>query len=240
MLAAACSGRLTADWRRAIGPTEVSSTDVGEHANMPDIPSTWKYRRLDSLAEAGTAISYGIVLPGPETPDGVPYVRQQDIAGGTVLVDQLRRTTPGIAAKHRRSSLRQGDVLLCIIRNLRVAVVPPGIDEANITQGMVRIRPSADVIGQYLAAYLESPYAQRWMKDRYIGLAMPRINVADARAIPVPLPSYDEQVEIVSRLNSVFTFTDSVERHLSVAATRLDQSSQAVLGKAFRGELSML
>jgi type I restriction enzyme S subunit len=86
------------------------------------------------------------VKPGPEISGGVPYVRQQDVADGTVLVDQLAHTSPEIAHQYRRTALQAGDVLLCIIRNLRVAIVPAGIDGANITQGMVRIRPGGDVL----------------------------------------------------------------------------------------------
>jgi type I restriction enzyme, S subunit len=172
----------------------------------------------------------------PEVPDGVPYVRQQDVAEGTVRVDQLARTSPEIANRYRRTALRSGDVLLCIIRNLRVAIVPMGIDGANITQGMVRIRPRGDVLAGYLSLYLESPNAQRWMKDRYIGLAMPRINVRDAREIPIPVPPIGEQHEIVRRANKLLELADVVRHRFDDALLRLERSSEAVLIKALRGE----
>jgi len=228
VLSAACSGRLTVDWRSGRGLTDAED----------GMPTGWELQTLESLAEDGVPVTYGIVKPGPEVPDGVPYVRQQDIDDGTVLVEQLAHTSVEIAERYRRTSLCEGDVLLCIIRNLRVAVVPAGIDGANITQGMVRIRPGLGVDGAYLAMYLESPAAQRWMHDRYVGLAMPRINVRDARAIPVPLPPVEEQALIVERATSMLALATDVTLRLDAAERRVNGAAQAVLFKALRGELT--
>jgi len=238
VLTAACSGRLTTEWRRenALEARQHGAAD-SHPPTLPPIPQSWSYQRLDSLNDPAASICYGIVLPGPDVPGGIPYVRQQDVVGGTVLMDGLGHTTPEIAGKHSRSSLREGDVLLCIIRNLRVAIVPHGIDGANITQGMVRIRPGRRALGPYLAAYLESPYAQRWMTDQYVGLAMPRINVADARAIPVPVPPVDEQAEIVQRVDVLLDVAGSVARRIETATEGVARSAQAILEKAFRGDL---
>ncbi|MBQ1021883.1 restriction endonuclease subunit S [Micromonospora sp. D93] len=257
VLASAFSGRLTADWRAefpnlrrpslrrtAEAESRASRRKAKVHGDgpvdvsgLPELPTSWGYERAEEIVELGTAITYGIVLPGPEIADGVPYVRQQDVANGTVLVEQLRRTSHEIADKHHRSALLEGDVLLCIIRNLRVAIVPPGIDGANITQGMVRLRPAEVVHPPYLAAYLENPYIQQWMMARYVGLAMPRINVADARAIPVALPSIEEQREIVRRVSAMLSLAEEVAKRVDSASRSLLRCSQAVSVKAFRGQL---
>ena len=41
--------------------------------------------------------TYGILKLGPDTPDGVPYVRVIDIADKMVRLDSLQRTTIAIA-----------------------------------------------------------------------------------------------------------------------------------------------
>jgi type I restriction enzyme S subunit len=229
VLAAACSGRLTADWRETQGNVDTDG----------DLPAGWRIVELQALAAEGAPIRYGIVKPGPEIAGGVPYIRQQDVIGGTVLVDQLAHTSAEIAERYRGSALREGDVLLGLIRNLRVAIVPPGLDGANITQGMVRIRPRPGVEGGYLKLYLESPAAQRWMHDRYVGLAMPRINVQDARSIPVPLPPEAEQAEILKQSTMILSVADEVAARVECAASAIDRTGQAVLAKAFRGELGL-
>ncbi|GMV23985.1 MAG: hypothetical protein AMXMBFR58_00160 [Phycisphaerae bacterium] len=259
VLAAACSGRLTEDWRNdnpEIEPAhaglklfdysrkqpkgKTTKPEAGELdvESMPDLPVTWVYRRADTVVASDTIITYGIVLPGPEVPGGVPYVRQQDIQDGGILVEQLRRTTPDIAAKHSRSVLAEGDVLLCIIRHLRVATVPRGLDGANLTQGAVRMRPSEVMSGPYLARFLASQHAQAWMKQRHFGMSMPRINVEHARAIPIAVPPMAEQAEIVRRVESLMKLADAIERRVAPSQARADKLTQSILAKAFRGELA--
>ena len=258
ILAAAYSGKLTEDWRaehpnaRTPPPPPLAShgprgrrganrsgaDELLIDEEMPELPPSWVYRRLDQVAEPGTAVTYGIVLPGPEQQGGVPYVRQQDITDEGISLDDLRHTTNEIAGKHTRSELRGGDVLLCIIRNLRVAIVPKKLAGANITQGTVRIRPSSDqVLAPYLAHYLASPTAQHWMKRRYFGMDMPRINVEDARAVPVALPPLDEQAAIVDRLGRMLTEHASLSASVHRAQVLGDSLPQSVLAKALRGEL---
>jgi type I restriction enzyme, S subunit len=258
VLAEACDGNLTADWRahnesqcepvlpqapksplrnsrrgaNLSGPTALLIEE------MPALPHSWRYVRQDWLVSPGTVVCYGIVLPGPEVSGGVPYVRQQDIRDGRVHLGELRHTTRAIAARHGRSSLAQGDVLLCIIRNLRVAIVPRELEGANITQGTVRIRPDRRYISsQYLAAYLASPPAQAWMRTRYFGMDMPRINVEDARALPVALPPMAEQQEIGRRLERLLGFADTIEARLNDASYAVENLTRSLVAKAFRGEL---
>ncbi len=236
VLAAACSGRLTGDWRRQVGDNPSTTHEPVDE--MPDIPVEWQYERAADIVEPGTVISYGIVLPGPNQATGVPYVRGQDIDDcGNILVNQLWKTSPEIASKHKRSELRVGDVLLCVIRHLRVAVVPIGVDGANLTQGTVRLRPSNRILAEYLCHYLASPQAQEWMKARYIGMSMPRINVEHAREIPTAVPPVAEQHEIVRRVEALFRLAHAIEKRVAAATARAVSLTQAILARAFSGEL---
>jgi type I restriction enzyme, S subunit len=75
------------------------------------------------------------------------------------------------------------------------------------------------------------------MKRRYFGMDMPRINVEDARAIPVALPPLEEQQEIVRQTARFFALADTIEHRFQTAARRTDTLPQTVLSKAFSGEL---
>lgn len=262
VLASAFRGDLTASWREQHPDTEPASALLArirderrrqwqqkhpgkkyvepepvDTSDLPDLPAQWAYSSAEEIVAPGTVISYGIVLPGKNVSEGVRYIRGQDIEDGCVLVDQLWRTTPEIAAKHERSSLQAGDVLLCIIRHLKVAIVPEGLDGANLTQGTVRLRPSEATTAQFLAGFLASPTAQGWMKARYFGMAMPRINVEDARAIPIPVCPLAEQQEIVRQLSVWEQRFQQVRSEVERSQEDQDRLTQAILAQAFRGEL---
>ncbi|MET4677730.1 restriction endonuclease subunit S [Luteibacter sp. PvP120] len=61
--------------------------------------------------------------------------------------------------------------------------------------------------------------------------------VGDVRALQIPLPSRDEQTEIVRRVEQLFAFADQLEAKIATAKQRIDTLTQSILAKAFRGEL---
>ena len=201
------------------------------------VPDTWAWASGAELVEPGAEIVYGIVQPGPRLAEGVPYVRALDIQDGEILVDQLLRTSPEIARRHSRSSLAGGDVLLGIIRATKVTIVPDALFGANITQGTARFRPSNVIRTKYLAIALEAPDTQAWLHERYRGIDMPGLNLADVRRVPIPLPPLSEQDAIVHRVDSLLTSGRRVLAAYSQASDRLGRLTPSILAKAFRGEL---
>jgi len=211
-----------------------SQNDVGE---LPLLPSTWVWAMGAEIVKAGADIVYGIVQPGPKLAKGVPYVRGMDIENGRILVDQLLRTSGDIAQRYSRSSLESGDVLLGIIRATKVAIVPPELSGANITQGTARYRPSEVIQTKYLAQVLESPLIQDWLHAHYRGIDMPGLNLADVRRVPIPLPPIEEQGEIVRRVSALLSCADRIEARYITARAQVERLTPALLAKAFRGEL---
>ena len=205
---------------------------------LPALPPTWKWGLASEVVEPGTDISYGIVQPGEHVQDGVPYVRAKDVQDGVILIGQLLRTQRAIADAHARSSLRGGDVLLGIIRATKVAVVPDELEGGNITQGTARFRPSSIILTNYLARWLASPFAQRWLQRRYRGIDMPGLNLRDVRLLPVPIAPLEEQQVIVLRLSEAAAPVSAVAIAARDAYARSLSLEQAFVDKAFRGALT--
>ncbi|MGH1572556.1 restriction endonuclease subunit S [Methylobacterium sp. P31] len=207
-----------------------------EEAPHP-IPTGWCWAAAEEIVQPGSDIVYGIVQPGPKLDKGVPYVRGTDIENGVIKIGQLLFTSNEIAAKYSRASLEGGDVLLGIIRATKVAVVPDELRGANITQGTARLRPSQAIITNFLARWLEGDVAQRWLHSKYRGIDMPGLNLRDVRRCPVPIAPLAEQAFIVDTLNRAFSWIDRLAADLASARKLIDHLDQAVLSKAFRGEL---
>jgi type I restriction enzyme, S subunit len=262
VLAAACSGRLTEDWRILCNPTE-SGIDLakkiqqshdsqgfghggqaappteGVHNFSKDgLPDTWAIEELKVLCRPGRPITYGILKPGPDVSGGVPYVRVADFPNDRLSLDGIRRTSAQVANNYRRSALQNGDLLLSIRGTVgRVCRVPAELEGANVTQDTARVSIHLDLSVDYMEMYLRCPSVQKRLQAAMKGVAVRGVNIGDVRVIQVALPPRTEQDEIVRRVNALMRIVEVIEQRLNVGVSRTDKLTQSILGKAFRGEL---
>ncbi len=67
--------------------------------------------------------------------------------------------------------------------------------------------------------------------------AQKNINLGILNSLDLPVPSLEEQKEIVRRVENLFSLADHVEKQYQKAKTQVDRLTQSILAKAFRGEL---
>lgn len=262
VLAAACSGRLTEVWRglhpdiepaaaliRGIhqsheetkfghGGKAAEPTENVHNLTQDELPDTWAVEELKFLCEPGRPITYGILKPGPNLPDGVAYVRVADFPNDRLNVGGVRKTSAKIAQEYRRSALRSGDILLSIRGTVgRVCRVPDELAGANITQDTARITVHPTVSANFIELYLRCPGVQGRLEDAMKGVAVRGVNIGDVRALQIAVPPMPEQDEIVRRVEALFKLADIIEKRIEAATKRADKLTQAILAKAFRGEL---
>lgn len=262
VLAAATSGRLTEEWREQF-PENVDGTSIanqihfsheaaGGHkagnaaAPSEDVhdlaenmfPTGWRLATLRDIVLPNRPITYGILKPGPEIEDGVPYVRVADFPSNKLNLATIRKTSHQMDEQFKRSRLRSGDILLSIRGTVgRLIVIPEELSGANITQDSARLSVQPFLNRDYVLWFLRSSMAQDRMRDSTKGVAVRGINIGDVRALQIPLPSREEQDEIVRRIEHLFALADRLEARVNAARTRVDTLTPSTLAKAFRGEL---
>lgn len=262
VLAAATSGQLTADWRsqrtKIVPANELHELlrddheSIGGHArgnaslptedahtlSIADLPPGWEVAELRDICTPGRPITYGILKPGPELDKGVPYIRVADFPGNKLRMEGIKKTSREIDEQFRRARLVPGDLLLSIRGSVgRLIKIPIELDGANITQDTARLSISNRLSVEYIYFSLLSEAVQTRMKNATRGVAVRGINIGDVRALQIPLPSVDEQMEIVRRVETLFAFADRLESRLVTARAATARLTPALLSKAFRGEL---
>lgn len=194
---------------------------------------------LDQVTPEDAPIIYGILQPGPDVVNGVPYVRPTEIQNGIIRLEDLRRTTSTIAEQYKRATIRTGDLILTIVGTIgKVAVVPEALDGGNITQSSCRIRPHPDrVNGDFLKHWLQSPQAWSQYDGGRLGTAVPRLNLRDIRAFTIALPSLDIQHRVAIDLDAITARADRLKADAARARALINRLESAILAKAFRGDL---
>jgi type I restriction enzyme S subunit len=140
--------------------------------------------------------------------------------------------------------VKNGDVLIQRANSLEyvgVSAVYRGKDSKYVYPDlMMKITPKNGVIPEYLHYELLSGRTRRYFKDNATGTAgnMPKINQGVVSNTPIALPPTAEQTEIVRQVELYFSHADQVEQQVKNAQARVNQLTQSILAKAFRGELT--
>ena len=76
------------------------------------------------------------------------------------------------------------------------------------------------------------------LREDSASTAQPVISGAKIYPILIELPPLEEQTEIVRRVEQLFAFADQIEKQVKNAQSRVNNLTQSILAKAFRGELT--
>ncbi|EFH1082153.1 restriction endonuclease subunit S [Escherichia coli] len=68
--------------------------------------------------------------------------------------------------------------------------------------------------------------------------AQKNINLKVLNELKLPIPDIKEQREIVRRVEQLFAYADTIEKQVNNALARVNNLTQSILAKAFRGELT--
>lgn len=247
VLAAACSGRLTADWREQQSDLEPgsallarltqrsknqsSATDVST-----ELPDKWTWTNPVALCEA-------IVDCAHSTPrwtdSGRICLRTTNFRPGLLDTSEVRYVSESTYQERiERLQPVPGDVVYSREGGILgiACIVPAGLT-ACLGQRMMLFRVYKDCSATYFMHVLNSPLTIDRVRDLTGGSASPHLNVGDVKRFPVPLPPTKEQHEIVRRVEALFRLAEAIEKRVAAATARAEKLTQAILAKAFRGEL---
>jgi type I restriction enzyme S subunit len=202
---------------------DLLTSGIDEHGNLRSeathkfkdsplgrIPVEWDVELLDRCVRNDSPICYGILMPGPGHDNGVPVIKVRDIVGGKIRQNDLLLTDPKIDNQYKRSRLCEGDVLITIRGTTgRIAVVPPELDGANITQDTARVRLKEEHSHYYFYFLLQSKGVQDQVSLHTVGQAVKGINIGDVKNISFGLPKKYEQLTIAARLQDIQTNLDN-------------------------------
>jgi type I restriction enzyme S subunit len=199
----------------------------------------WGEKRLEALVDAKCSLSYGIVQPGEEYPDGLPVIRPTDLTTKLIQINGLKRIDPILARSYGRTALNGGELLICVRGTTGVvSIAPEELAGANVTRGIVPIRFDESHLIQEFGYYaLISGPVQKQVREKTYGAALMQINIRDLRNIMLPYPSLQEQERIVARLDTLRAQTQRLESLYRQKLAALDALKKSLLDQAFTGKL---
>jgi type I restriction enzyme, S subunit len=286
VLAAACSGRLTTDWRdRQLQCSEEDAVrqradafrreyweklqlarmqSRGEQPSderwkrgydppkfdpprdLPDLPERWQWVPLGLLGENPIETvqtgPFGAQLHNDEfVPEGVPVIAVGNLTGMGFKTEGLYFITPQKARQLDRYDVQGGDVLFARSGATlgKVCVIPYHVKDWRMTGHILRARVNSRFVLPEIVVYaLHGDASVRsQISEGVRGITRPGFNTGLLESILVPVAPIAEQHEIICRVDRLFRLVDAIEKRVAAATARAEKLTQAILAKAFRGEL---
>jgi type I restriction enzyme S subunit len=260
VLAAACSGQLTADWRESEGsltPIDSFLDDLhnarrlsgaktpknaqAEPTPVFDIPDSWRWVSLRTLVDLKGGVTKGEKRKAGQALVSVPYLRVANVQRGFLDLKEVKY----IEATYKdleELRLQPNDILF-----------NEGGDRDKLGRGWVWEGQIPDCIhqnhvfrgrlfDQRIPAKLVSLYGNSIGAQHFIDEGKQTVNLASLSITKLgdmafPLAPPEEMAEIIRRVDSLFALADSSESRLAEATAQVERTTQAILAKAFRGEL---
>lgn len=257
LLAAACGGRLTADWRERHQPNETGADllvrvelarkeRLGRRFKSPsapvarqDLPETWAWTTVGALVDVATGAT--------------PLRKRSDYYGGSIPWVTSGAVNAGLI-------VRPSDhITELALKETNAKVFPPGtLLVAMYGEGQTRGRVAelgiSAATNQALAAlvfteeserlrdFLRICFLENYERIRRLsfGGVQPNLSLGVIRDTPVPIPPVDEQVEIVERVDRLNELAASLMSRIDSATRSVDRATQSVLAEAFRSELTVV
>lgn len=214
----AFTGELTAKWRKE---------------NNIDL-SSWQEKTIDELC---TSLKYG--TSKKSKPEGsVVVLRMGNLQNGEIDWSNLMYTDDKDDIE--KYLLKKGDVLFNRTNS------PELVGKTSIYRGeypaiyagyLIKLDYGKDIIGEYLNYMMNSTKAKHYCYTvKTDGVSQSNINAKKIGAFEIPVPTIEEQQEIVNILDKLLAKYNKI-KNLEQQLEKIELLKKAILAKAFRGEL---
>jgi type I restriction enzyme, S subunit len=175
------------------------------------IPKNWEWCRLTELRDFKFSLSYGVLVPGNDTLNGVPFVRVQDLDSADKNELPNKHISKDIDKLYSRTRLVGGEILICVVGSIgKVALSSERWIGANIARAVCRYMPNKNISRKYLFYSLISPFTQNFFK-KGIKSVNPTLNVNILENTIISLPPIKEQNRIVEKIEQLMKLCDELE-----------------------------
>lgn len=255
VLAAACDGRLTEDWRAEnpdVEPAkdlinaiknEVIGKKIPQKKSLSfklkdkpfDIPKSWEWTPISGLC---ISITDGNHQAPEKSDEGIPFVVISNISSGKlnlsktmyVPVDYYNNITDNRKPK-------QNDILFSVTGSYGIPILIKEDKEFCFQRHIALIRVHSKISANYIYYVLKSQLVYNQATKVATGIAQLTVPLSGLRTIKIPTPPLPEQHEIVRRVDALFALADKIEARVAAARKKTETMQQSILAQAFSGRL---
>jgi type I restriction enzyme S subunit len=225
--------RLVEKYKQAILQTAFAGHSIGleRKAEFATVP----FSNVIASTFYGPRIAADAYIEG-----GVPTLRTTDISDWGQLVMQDPPQVRVTDAEFAKWGLADQDLLITRTGATigKCTMYRKDIGPALPSAYLIRVRLKLTLVdAKFALFYLLSPEGENQLLAGRTAVAQPNINARAICSLSIPLPTIEVQKKIVRHFEMAFAWIDRLAADAASARKLVDQLDQAILAKAFRGEL---
>lgn len=198
---------------------------------------------IKRLGDLLTDVKYGTSMKSEYEIDGTPIFRIPNINDGEINDLDLKYSILN-EKEYNQLKLVEGDVL--IIRSNgsvtlvgRSAIIRKRHEGFSYAGYLIRLRCGQELNSEFLNYSLKSDFLRtQIVSASHSSSGVNNINSQEIKDLKIYWAQPKQQKEIVSRVESLFAKADAIEQQYQFLKEKIDTLPQALLHKAFKGELT--
>jgi len=252
----AMQGKLTAKWREENSDFEpasellkkikvekeklVKESKLKKQKSLPpieeeeipyEIPESWEWCRLGQIC---SKIGSGSTPKGSNYAEiGIPFFRSQNVMDSGLNFNDIKYISKSVHEKMNGTTVLPNDVLLNITGGSlgRCVLVPESFNEGNVSQHVSIIRPIKSS-SNFIHKLILSPLLQGYIFSSTTGAGREGLPKYNLEQFVIPLPSYSEQHQIITKLDKLIQYCDKLEESIKTSQQQNKMLLQQVLREA--------
>lgn len=207
-----------------------------------EIPENWVWCRLGVLLSPNRGLSYGVLKPSINDPNGVVFIKSGDIGDFEVNENINTRITHELDNEYKRTKILGGEILITLVGASigRCSIVPNSLIGANVSRAVGVCNIVHSINKHYFIYQLFSSIQALISKNLLDGSNRPVLNLDTIRNISFPLPPFEEQNRIVQKLDELMQYCNELDASIKQSESQNEKLLQQVLREALRKEPSEL
>jgi type I restriction enzyme S subunit len=228
------------DWKKKY--PEPVQPDIKD---LPELPEGWVWASIEQIVSTDKySLAIGPFGSNLKVPDyretGTPLVFVRNIRQGNYGGTHTKYVTPEKAQELAAHSVDAGDVLITKMGEPPgdADVYPADQPRAIITADCIKVRCWQKLMRpDFLKTIINSYIGQKQIKPITQGVAQKKVSLGRFAGLAVPIPSMDEQNEIMAVLSTANNEAVGQEAAVALTLTQSAAQRQNILRAAFSGQL---
>lgn len=194
----------------------------------------WKIQSFEELVAKDCPLTYGIVQPGIEFPDGIPVIRPVDLKQTFIIREGLKLIDPKISGQFKRTVLKGGELLMCVRGTTGVtSIASQEVAGCNVTRGITPIWFSENYNTLFAFHLLQSQAIRNKITELTYGATLQQINLGDLRKIMLINP----EITLQNQFAKIAEKTEALKSQYQSSLQELENLYGSLSQQAFKGEL---